>query len=51
MLPESDFGGGSFDKATQAGAQASVFITDNALFSHRKEVGAISAHGSLAVFS
>jgi putative ABC transport system substrate-binding protein len=32
----------AFDKATGAGAQAAVFITDNALFGHRKEVAELA---------
>jgi putative ABC transport system substrate-binding protein len=32
----------AFDKATRAGAQAAVFITDNALFGHRKEVAQLA---------
>jgi putative tryptophan/tyrosine transport system substrate-binding protein len=32
----------AFDNATRSGAQAAVFITDNALFGHRKEVAQLA---------
>jgi hypothetical protein len=37
----------AFDKATQAGAQAAVFITDKALV-HRKEVAQLGLKHQLA---